>query len=284
MGNLQSFTMRIILFLLSILLASCARITTYDEGELPVFMSNEISTELINLEEPITAVSFNIEKSNKIDLAIEELANHNATKNIDILLLQEMDQSDVHQMAEALELNYLYFPISYSEKDDKNFGNAILTKNEIHREEKFILPHQKANGRIRNATNCVIEVEEKSILIYSIHTETVIMDQRKRMNQIDAIVDDIESKSEGVDYVLIGGDFNTILEMDLRRITARFKAIDMNWDSEDIGATGDYLFGIVKPSNDHFYSKNLKLMASGKLEDSKASDHLPIFVKYELKE
>lgn len=274
--------MRYTLLLLIFIFSSCAKIDTYSESESPMYMSNGVSSSIINPDEPLTVVSFNIEKSQKIDLAIQEISDNKSTANVDILLLQEMDQVDVMKIAEALELNYLYFPISHSAGDDKNFGNAILTKNEILEEDKFILPHEKSNGRIRNATNCVIEVDDKSILLYSIHSETVVMDRRKRMQQIDAIISDIESKDDDVDHVIIGGDFNTLLKMDLVRYNRKFSAIGMAWDSEDIGATGDYLFGIVKPANDHIYSKNLKFLDSGKLEDSKSSDHLPIFVKYEL--
>ncbi|MFT4534791.1 MAG: hypothetical protein ACI9P5_002155, partial [Saprospiraceae bacterium] len=42
----------------------------------------------------------------------------------------------------------MYYPISTNKSNTSEFGNAILSRNQITQENKLILPHKKQNGRI----------------------------------------------------------------------------------------------------------------------------------------
>jgi|TARA_R110000737_G_scaffold118533_1_gene150998 endonuclease/exonuclease/phosphatase family metal-dependent hydrolase len=174
----------------------------------------------------------------------------------------------------------LYYPISTNKSNTSEFGNAILSRNQITQENKLILPHKKQNGRIRNATNCVFKINETTILVYYIHMKTTIMSREKRMDQIDSIIKDIKEKE--IDHVILGGDFNTLINKDLEIIITKFKEVDIIYNSGNVGATGSYLFGLVKPVNDHFFSRNMEGIMTSKLKTSKSSDHLPILIRYNL--
>lgn len=99
-------------------------------------------------------------------------------------------------------------------------------------------------------TICVLNIAETSKSIYSIHMETIIMSRDKRMSQLDSIIQDIQNKN--FDHVIIGGDFNTLRKKDLEIMIDKFKKAGINHDSNNIGYTGNYLMGLIKPENDHF--------------------------------
>ena len=110
--------------------------------------------------------------------------------------------------------------------------------------------------------------------------ETIVMNQDKRMEQVDALIHDIERKKSNT--VIIGGDFNTLIDKDLEIITEKFAQSGIQHDSDHIGYTGKYLLGLIKPSNDHFFSRNTEVIETIKMKDSKSSDHLPILIKYRI--
>ena len=138
-------------FLIIILSCSCARIQVYPNVDSPKFIDNTIAAGEI-WEKHISVVSFNIEKSLKVDLTISELLTDSSFAQMDILLLQEVNAKSVIKIANRFGLNYLYYPILAKISNNSEFGNAILSKNKITKENKLILPHKKQNGRIRNAT------------------------------------------------------------------------------------------------------------------------------------
>ncbi len=266
--------------LFAVLCSACSRVQVYPDHETPKYLANDISSFNDIRDSTIKVVSFNIEKSLKVNLAIYEIMNDSSFTDLDIILLQEVDEEAVIKFSNQFRLNYLYYPIAINKADKSEFGNAILSKYKISHEDKLILPHKKQNGRIRNATNCIVNIPNHPTLVYSIHMETIIMSRAKRMDQIDAIIKDIENKK--VEHIILGGDFNTIVNKDLEIIIEKFNQSDVSFDSENIGHTGSYLMGLIKPSNDHFFSRNMSVLETKKLSDSKSSDHLPILIKYRL--
>jgi endonuclease/exonuclease/phosphatase family metal-dependent hydrolase len=66
--------------------------------------------------------------------ALAELREIENQRALDIILLQEMDETGAEQIARELRLNYVYFPAAIEPTYDENFGNAILS------ESVFTLP------------------------------------------------------------------------------------------------------------------------------------------------
>lgn len=229
-------------------------------------------------------LTFNIKKARKIELAISEIQAFEKTKNIDVYLLQEMDEKGVEAIAKKLGLNYLYFPISYDKADKKNIGNAILTAGTITRPEKLILPHAKwQNKQRRAATIGEVTINQKKILVYSVHTETFGMSRKDRMDQVDGIIEHARLQSSKYKYTLIGGDFNTAFPKDARWVVEKFTGEGFDWSTDKVGSTARAMFGLVKPTNDYLFSKGLKLTNAFKIGESRSSDHYPVFASYVVK-
>lgn len=92
-------------------LSSCTTIDVYQEQDKPIFHVNTIYADTLKHADSLGVISFNIEKSAKIEEAIAELKDFEKIKEIDIYLLQEMDEKSVDSIARKLNLNYLYIPI-----------------------------------------------------------------------------------------------------------------------------------------------------------------------------
>lgn len=193
-----------------LMIHSCKTIETYNQADSPKFHNNSIidNSPHNNL---LKVISFNIKNGTDPKYVITELNNSNEFSDPNILLLQEVDEETVIQIADSFHLNYLYYPIACSNKN-LNFGNAILSNSTITEASKLILPHSKSNGRIRNATNGVVEFKGHKILVYSIHNETIVMGAKKRLEQLEFIFEDIKKRSDQYHAIIVGGDFNTITQ------------------------------------------------------------------------
>jgi len=223
-------------------------------------------------------VSFNIEHAVKIEQAIKELRTIPELQNAAILLLQEMDEKGTQLIAEQLGYNYVYFPGSFNPKKSKNFGNAILSKWPMTAIEKILLPHaKKSNDRRRIAVAATIVINEKKVRLYSVHLETILLKKSKRIAQSAFLVDQIQKDDS--DYIIVGGDFNTVFKGYRKTIIQQYQSIGLKWASQEIGSTGSEFLGIIKPVNDHFFTKGFKVINSEKYEQTSASDHYPITIE-----
>ncbi|NCI45186.1 endonuclease/exonuclease/phosphatase family protein [Sediminibacterium soli] len=261
---------------------SCRAVRFYNDPSRPFYYaSQKDSSAQAAGADSLNIVTFNIKKAEKIDLAIAELRRFGQQKPIDIYLLQEMNEQGVEAIAAALGLNYLYIPIVHDNADHKNIGNAILSKGAIEKPEKLILPHAKwQNQQRRDVTIGEVTIHEKKILVYSVHTETFSMKRSKRMDQIDTIISHARMQCPEYDYVLIGGDFNTIFPKDGNRVVEKFSGGGFEWATSKVGSTARAMMGMVKPRHDYVFSKGLKLANAYKIETSRSSDHYPVFATF----
>ena len=177
-----------------------------------------------------------------------------------------------------MQLNYLYIPIVYNKMMKKDVGNAILARGKISHPEKLILPNKKwKNGRKRHVTIGQVIVGEMKVLVYSVHTETSSVSRKKRLGQLEAIIEHAFKQSERYDYIVIGGDFNTLYKKDAQLYVQLFRAAGFECATDSIGNTAKALFGLVKPTEDFIFYKGLSKIKAGKIEVSKASDHFPVY-------
>ncbi len=270
-------TTKVVPILSLAILFSCGSVRVYEDPNEPVFVSNEVKN-TIGDSDALVVLSFNIEKAKKIELAVSELKKFETNIPVDFYLLQEMDEDGVQSIAKELRLNYLYIPNVYNKLLKKNIGNAILTKGTFGSHSKLILPNKKwVNGRRRHVTVGEVNLGKKKILVYSVHTETSSMKRRKRVEQWDAILEDARLRSTGYKYVLIGGDFNTLFTKDVERLKQKFNAAGFQCATDTAGSTARAFFGLIKPGEDYIFSSGFKVIRSGKIDDSKASDHYPIY-------
>jgi len=226
----------------------------------------------------LNVVTFNIKKARKIQLAITEMKRFEERSPVDIYLLQEMNEEGVEAIAKELDLNYLYIPFSYDKSDQQDIGNAILTKGIIQHSGKLILPHAKwQNQQRRGVTIGEVVIHEKKILVFSVHTETVAMSRKMRMDQVDSVIHYTRQESQGYKYVLIGGDFNTAFPKYSRSVVKEFSAIGFDWPTAKVGSTAKAVMGLVTPMNDYLFSRGFVVGNAYAVRNSKSSDHYPVF-------
>lgn len=228
-------------------------------------------------KDTLRVVTYNIKCSEKIDKAIKILKNNPDLKNADIICLQEMDLEGVKKIATQLEYNYVYYPsIVYKDKD---FGNAILTRNTILYDEKIILPHLNHNKSHRVTTSAIIDFNGKKVKVFSVHLG-VILHPNQRGDQVDKIV---QALNPNIDYFIVAGDFNTLTKVNLRTVLEPLTENYFTFITKDIEWTYKhwYLFN-KKASLDHILTQGMKVMDVGIVPDRSASDHIPVWAELKL--
>ena len=247
-------------------------IENYEDPNSPLF-TGEFAPENYPFAGNLKVISWNIHFALEIEQAIKELQEVESLQKADIILLQEMDETSVEDIAKTLEYNYIYFPASIHTKHDNNFGNAILSKWALSGAEKIILPHQNpTNDQIRIATKAVTTIDGQEISLYSVHIETAWLSGEKRNEQVDAIIEDIGAEP----FVFVGGDFNTITEASIDVLDVNFGEIDMIRLSE--GAEPTVEVASAGFSADHIFARGAVLLENGVYAETEASDHFPIWV------
>ena len=227
----------------------------------------------------LTVVSYNIWFAENIDQALSEIKEINSQKELDIVLLQEMDETSVEQIARELQLNYVYFPAAVEPTYDKNFGNAILSRWRMVGARKLILPHKSLSNRMnRIATRATIKIHGADIFVYSVHTESVFTLPGFKKEQYTAVLDDIDPDAS---LVIIGGDFNTFTEAAVEEIEEDYRRADLIRVSGESGYT--FVKYGIEMSPDHIFAKGFVVEETGTLAEATASDHLPLWVALTLK-
>jgi endonuclease/exonuclease/phosphatase family metal-dependent hydrolase len=227
------------------------QIVNYNDESEPVFIGSFAETPP-DFSKDLTVVSANTHFVENIGLAIEELKE---IPKIDILLLQEVDEIETERIARALKHNYVYYPASVHTKHDKNFGNAILSNWPIKEAEKLILP------------TCTV------------HTETPWLGYKKRLEQVDFLINNIDEDAE---FVIVGGDFNTVSSRGIKDLDDRFGDISLERATHRVGVTTTRL--PVGFAMDHIYTRGMSVLDAGKHSQAKASDHLPIWAQLDLRQ
>lgn len=245
----------------------------YPDPNEPYYKDN-FAAENPELVEALTIVSYNIWFGENIDQALSEIKEIGSQKELDIILLQEMDEVGTEQIARELEMNYVYFPAAIEPTYNNNFGNAILSRWPITDPQKLILPHKSLSNRMnRIATRATIKIPGADILVYSLHTESVFTLPWYRKDQYKAVLADIGSEAE---LVVVGGDFNSFTEAAVKELEDDFWQAGFVRVSKDSGST--VVKHGIEMSSDHIFTKGFVLEEAGKMAGATASDHLPIWV------
>ncbi len=264
---------RILLLVLTVVfLHACYPARNYLHPDGPKWKGN-FATEVPFPLEGIKVVTFNIKLAQKIEHAIHDLRELPELQDADIILLQEMDDKGTEQIAKILHYNYVYYPASVHSRYDNHFGNAILSKWPISEETKIILPHESPrNNQRRIAVSATVTIDQIPIKVYNLHTETIWLRGSKRREQVKHIAEHI-SRQQPREYAIVGGDFNTVRKKNVEEITQIFKKVRFEWATEGMGSTSKIFLPL-----DHIYTKGWHILDAGKVENTKASDHFPVWV------
>lgn len=246
----------------------------YVDPEEP-FFNGSFAVDPPEFDGEVTAVTYNIKYAQDITGAIQELNQNDAMAGADIIMLQEMDEEGVAQIAEALKLNYVYFPGAIHPQSGINFGPAILSPWPLTEAEKLILPHKSfTNGMQRIATKAIVQIPNVETLTYSVHTETILSLPYQRHAQFETIANTTSTQAE---YVVVGGDFNTVTTAQINKLDEIMATYELERASAGSGPTAERFN--VEAEADHIYTRGFKVEAAGRVTTATASDHLPVWVR-----
>ncbi|MDT8272714.1 MAG: endonuclease/exonuclease/phosphatase family protein [Desulfomonilia bacterium] len=256
-------------------LTSCAVHMNYLETDAPKYRE-DFADPFPRLQDTLTIVTFNIAYAKEIDVAIEELCSSPRLRDADVILLQEMDMEGTQQIAQTLKYNYVYYPAVLHPRYNKKFGNAILSKWPITDESKILLPHENPVRKQRRiAVSATITIENKLIKIFNVHNETILLRRTKKLDQVDALVEYI-SRGQDADYMIVGGDFNTVGQREFSTVAGRFEPLGLVLATASVGTTSKIFLRL-----DHIYTKGLRVIDAGKQRPTRASDHFPVWIQVE---
>jgi len=248
-----------------LLLASCAHYVNYPDPAGPCFAGSFPA--LPDPDSALRVVTFNIQYARHIDGAIALLREDPRMRDADLLFLQEMDAPGTRRIAEALGLNYIYYP-SVVHPAGHDFGNAILSRWPIRDGKKIILPHlARFGGSQRIATAGTVDIDGTPVRLYSVHVALPTqVSGRGRREQLRAVLDDA---ADGPQRVIIAGDFNS------HGLGAFFAHTGFAWPSREIGSTERW-FDV-----DQIFLRGFRLAAPGTIgvvrNNRGVSDHRPVW-------
>ena len=262
------------IIVVAVVLLARRPVTNYPDSDRPLF-SGQYSDGPPDTDGIIKVITWNIAFAKEVDQAIEEFQENEALQDAGIILLQEMDETGTEAIARALNYDYVYYPASIHSRHDRNFGNAVLSKWPILDSEKIILPHQNpTNEQIRIAVRAILSIDGQEVPVYSVHTETFWLGSQGRNDQFAYLADRYGPDNE---FVIAGGDFNTVTPASLASLDDRFRQVGMERVSEGAGETKS--IGAVGFTLDHIYARGLSPLATGVVSDAEASDHKPVWVE-----
>ena len=120
----------------------------------------------------------------------------------------------------------------------------------------------------------------KKISVLNVHTETSTMGRNNRLAQVDTIIAEARVQVNNSDIVFIGGDFNTLFPNDAKQVVQKLNDAGFSCATDTAGHTAEALFGLIKPKEDYIFYKGVKALHSGKLSQSRASDHYPMYAVF----
>jgi endonuclease/exonuclease/phosphatase family metal-dependent hydrolase len=254
----------------------CAAVTNYPDPLGPMLSGVALHQPSYSGKE-LTVVTYNINLGANIDQAIAEIEQDSILCEADFFLLQEMNPAGVERIAAHFDLNYLYYPAAIHSRNNKDFGNAILSRWPLAAPAKVILPHtDPLRDQIRIATAATARIGERDIRVVSTHTEMYRLRSSARREQIDSLGRSIATGSR---FVIIGGDFNTVRGDVLESFDDVFERYDLTRATVGIGPTArSDPFGILPLSLDHIYVRGFVVTGNGKVDQVRASDHKPVWV------
>jgi endonuclease/exonuclease/phosphatase family metal-dependent hydrolase len=244
----------------------------------------------------IKIVSYNIRYRSGEDLRrlIELFKSDDEIGRAAIIGLQEVDRNKkrtgnvntARQMAEELGMYYAWAAPPPPEKDKKQSpeeetGVAILSPYPLLDVKRFVLPNAGPGGRRRAAIGATVKIGETGVRVYSIHAEIRTSNER-RLQQINAVLNDLEAHHKQVERAVVLGDFNTLTGKDVEATTALFTKAKFNTPFKK--TTSTWRTFIIELKLDWLWLRNLSPTRHGIDKKIGLSDHWPLWVEVKLKD
>ena len=212
-------------------------------------------------------VTWNIKWGIEAAAAAEMLATVDALKDADIVVVQEMYEDAVREVAARLGAGYVYYAATLHPRLKRHVGNAILSRWPITDDRKLVLPHDaRFIGTGRAAVIGTVTVHGVPIRVYGVHFATAMaVGDGGIRDQLRTVMRNADSTTGPV---LIAGDFNST--------SAGGLLLDegYTWHTRRVGPTAGGL------ALDHIFTRSLPIAASrvGTVDRKNLpSDHRPVW-------
>lgn len=218
----------------------------------------------------LRVATWNLHFGEKMDEIITTLEKTKELNNADLLLLQEIDEDGVENIARSLHYNYIYYPTVFSNQRGKEYGLAILSKWPLKDSEKILLPNWLP-GWVENryAIKAVASVHSKNITVFNTHLDVSWMQHQGKFLGIEL--------AQPVKPTLLGGDFNTWQPSSIAALESYMQNIGMERLTRGTGYT--FETNILQFTLDHIFSNIGLDYTAGVYRLTDASDHFPVWVE-----
>ncbi len=230
----------------------------------------------------LLVVTYNIQFGRHPLQAAEDLRQAGLA-DVDILLVQEMNVDAIDTLAAALGLHARYQPAGIGRRRGRGFGNAVLSRWPITDTRMAVLPHRvPLFGWRRVAVACDLDIAGQPVRVVCLHLETVLLDQRSRLEQALAALALVGDDWTGP--VIVGGDFNFATPIGLaagKRLYRELAGLRPVNQGPDCTVRGSLwrLWGIGCRLDLIFY-RGLAPGAAGVATGTRASDHFPVWARF----
>ena len=246
----------------------------YTHPHKPRYVSLGTALPKTEFDGKIKVITYNIKLSQNIRQALKLLAQHRELDNADIICLQEMDYWGVKLIARVLKYNFVYYPAILHPRNDKDFGNAILSKWPIINDQKIILPKLGTGNLQRIAVGATLLIDHTKVTVFCVHMKMFVRHHERRI-PIDRIIEAIEPATK---HCIIAGDFNTFSKSNCQAIMQPLREADFRLATDTIGWTYKHWYLFNKKSTlDHIFTRGMSVVDIGKVINHLPSDHIPIW-------
>jgi endonuclease/exonuclease/phosphatase family metal-dependent hydrolase len=242
----------------------------------------------------IKIVSYNIRWRGGEDLRrlIGFLRDDALIGKADIIGLQEVDRNrkrtgnvnTARLMAEELGLHYAWAappPPPGKDEQEEETGVAILSPYPLTEATRIVLPNPGPGGRRRAAVGATVRVGATPLRVYSVHAETRTSNE-KRLEQFQAVLDDLKNYHGQIARAVVVGDFNTITGKDVDATSSHFTKAGFKTPFPNGEKTWKTF--IIELKLDWVWLRNLRATGHGIDKKIGLSDHWPLWVKVNLNE
>lgn len=244
----------------------------------------------------IKIVSYNIRWRGGEDLRqlIELFRSDKEIGGASILGLQEVDRNKkrtanrntARQMAEELGMYYAWAaPPAQRAKDkeegppEEETGVCILSAYPLMEVERILLPNEGPHGRRRVALGATVQIGKTSLRLYSVHAE-IRTSNRQRLEQFQAVLDDLDKHHAKTERAVILGDFNTWLGKDVDSTDRLFT--NAKFTTPFVKGLTTWRTFIVELKLDWLWLRGLQATNYGIDRKVGLSDHWPLWVEVKL--
>ena len=208
-----------------------------------------------------------------------------------IIGLQEVDRNrkrtgntnTARLMADELGMHYGWAapppPSKNKETQEEETGVAILSPYPLADVTRIVLPNEGPGGRRRAAIGATVQLGSTPVRVYSVHAE-LRMSNERRLQQFQAVLDDLNTHHAKVEHAVVVGDFNTLTGKDVDATTALFTK--ENFSTPFKNGVSTWKTFIIELKLDWVWLRGFEVVNHGIDKKIGLSDHWPLWVNVKL--